>query len=207
MGAPARHLRCPHLLQRLGALQQGSSALHQIIDDYTVFPFGIALFHLDEPLLSFSNLIADDGVKVVELSLESFVSAIIWVDNGKCFTWAILEDFLQVVLQDPHCRLKFHKDGVAEVELLLQGMDVVDHISHRSAWSHGTVGEHSRQGGRGGNLPESLDALHRARAEPWQNHSEVPRPHLGQRIEQSELLKDHRRRVEADEQACTVEHL
>mmetsp|Transcript_139980 Transcript_139980/g.390233 ORF Transcript_139980/g.390233 Transcript_139980/m.390233 type:complete len:244 (+) Transcript_139980:69-800(+) len=173
VGDEARDLGGTLFPQRLRALQQRATTLNEVVDNDTVTAFGFALLDLDNPPVTIPDLGADDHGELMELGLEPLVGAVIWEGNCNLLPRSLPLELLKARLQQPHSGLQLHKHGVRKVELFLERVDVVNDHRCWAARAYGAGGEHPREGGRGGDLPDLLHALHGPCAEPRQDDAEV----------------------------------
>mmetsp|Transcript_27411 Transcript_27411/g.65026 ORF Transcript_27411/g.65026 Transcript_27411/m.65026 type:complete len:282 (+) Transcript_27411:1328-2173(+) len=157
MGAEGTDGLSAETKESLAALEESAAGLHHVIDEHAVLALRAAFLDCDLPRLARPDLHADDGVEVLEGTRVAQKRSLIRECDGPRGGTPELRQFL---FQERDCTFQHRHDVIAEVETLLQRVDVVDDQVHRPSPAGGHSGEDAGEGARGRDLSLLIDALH-----------------------------------------------
>mmetsp|Transcript_12904 Transcript_12904/g.33433 ORF Transcript_12904/g.33433 Transcript_12904/m.33433 type:complete len:339 (-) Transcript_12904:246-1262(-) len=192
------HVLGPLHRKQLLTLDQRPSGLHQVVHNDHVLPRRLALLEPHDALVAVPHLGADDFRVARKEHVKAFPGSLVWVGDDDLLSRR--GQLLELGLEEGDAGLEEREHGVAEVEALLEGVDVEDDEGGGAPAGQGNVGQDARQREGGRDLALGLDPLRRARREEGQHEGERAHEHPRQRVDDRQLLKNQGRVVETGQE-------
>lgn len=183
--------------QHFHTLDQGAPGLDQVVDDDNMAASRVPFLEPHDPLVPLADLGADHRGEIAQLLVEALPGAVVGEGDGK--VGGVGEE-AEAALEEGDAGLEAGEDLVAEVEALLEGVDVECDEAGGPAPGDGDVREDAGHGEGGGDVALLLHPLEGAGGEEGEDEGEGGHEEAGQRVDGRQLLEDDAWRGEGSQE-------